>query len=85
MVYFTDCKFASPFQGGANIFDMNFFFSLGCTMDTGKRYSVGDILMIYVLPPFIPFSYAPFLQLHFQIVGNIYPADFLKTNLFFAR
>ena len=41
--------------------------------------------MIYVLPPFISFSYAPFLQLHFQIIANIYLADFLKTNLFCAR
>ena len=66
-------------------FDTNFFFSLGCTMDTGKRHSVGDVLMIYVLPPFISFSYAPLLlQLHFQIFGNIYLADLWKTNFFFA-
>ena len=66
-------------------FDTNFFFSLGCTMDTGKRHSVGDVLMIYVLPPFISFSYAPLLQLHFQIFGNIYLADLWKTNFFFLR
>ena len=51
-------------------------------MDTGKRRSVGDVLLIYVLPPFISFSYALLLQLHFQIFGNIYLADFLKTNFF---
>ena len=66
-------------------FDPTCFFSLGCTMDRGKRHSVRDILMIYVLPPFISFSYAVFLQLHFQIIGNIYLADFLKKNLFCAR
>lgn len=66
-------------------FDPTFFFSKGSTMDRGKRHSVRDILMIYLLPPFISFSYAPFLQLHFQIIGNIYLADFLKTNLFCAR
>ena len=54
-------------------------------MDTGKRHSVGDVLMIYVLPPFISFSYAPLLQLHFQIFGNIYLADFWKTIFFCAR
>ena len=54
-------------------------------MDTGKRHSVGDVLMIYVLPPFISFSYAPLLlQLHFQIFGNIYLADLWKTNFFFC-
>ena len=51
-------------------------------MDRGKRHSVRDILMIYVLPPFISFSYPPFLQFHFQIIANIYLADFLKTNFF---
>ena len=66
-------------------FDTNFFFSLGCTMDTGKCHSVGDVLMIYVRPPFISFSYAPLLQLHFQIFGNIYLADLWKTNFFYAR
>ena len=65
-------------------FDTNFFFSLDCTMDTGKRHSVGDVLMIYVPPPFISFSYAPLLQLHFQIFGNIYLANLWTTNFFFA-
>ena len=32
-------------------FDPTCFFSLGCIMDRGKRYSVRDILMIYVLLP----------------------------------
>ena len=67
------------------IFDPTFCFSKGSTMDRGKCHSVRDILMIYVLPPFISFSYAPFLQLHFQIIANIYLAYFLKTNHFCAR